>query len=153
MQANLQRGKLALIIEADKAKITFALVQELYLGGEGVVRQYPGVRIIQSVGRDTKDKTVKTAVLLFDNKIDVTQYLELTTKNIAVAKLRTGSWEIRVMSIYLEADKLTEPYMDKVRAALEDLGMRDAIVGGFAGRDSLSTRGGAAGRPTGEGSS
>ncbi|CAK1591431.1 unnamed protein product [Parnassius mnemosyne] len=54
----------------------------------------------------------------------------MTTENIAVAKLRTGAWEMGVVSVYLEGNKPVEPYLDMIGKAVAGLGTGNVILGG-----------------------
>ncbi|CAK1588833.1 unnamed protein product [Parnassius mnemosyne] len=131
--ANLQRSELAtaeLIIEATLKKISFALVQEPYIGRIGEMKSYPGTRIIQCYREPNTEKVIKAAIVLFDDTINITQCPGLTTENIAVARLRTGTWEMGVVSVYLESDKPIDPYLDTIEKAVEALGTGSVIVGG-----------------------
>ncbi|XP_045537326.1 uncharacterized protein LOC123721737 [Papilio machaon] len=131
--ANLQRSELCtaeLINEASKRKLALALVQEPYIGRIGEMRQRPGIRIVQCAGNRTAQSVVKSAIVLFDDTIDVSHCPDLTTCNIAVAKVRTAAWEIGVVSVYLEPDKPIEPYLDQIGSVVDRLGMDNVILGG-----------------------
>ncbi|CAK1579826.1 unnamed protein product [Parnassius mnemosyne] len=119
-----------MIIEATLKKISFALVQEPYIGRIGEMKSYPGTRIIQCNREPNTEKVIKAAIVLFDDTINITQCPGLTTENIAVARLRTGTWEMGVVSVYLESDKPIDPYLDTIEKAVEALGTGSVIVGG-----------------------
>ncbi|CAK1598146.1 unnamed protein product [Parnassius mnemosyne] len=94
------------------------------------MKNYSGTRIIQSSRSLNTEKVIKAAIVLFDDTIDMTPCPSLTTENIAVAKLRTGAWEIGVVSVYLEGDKPIEPYLNMIGEAVESIGTRNVILGG-----------------------
>ncbi|CAK1584032.1 unnamed protein product [Parnassius mnemosyne] len=119
-----------MIAEATWKKISFALVQEPYIGRIGEMKYYPGTRIIQCHREPNTEKVIKAAIVLFDDAINITQCPGLTTKNIAVAKLRTGTWEMGVVSVYLECDKPIDQYLDTIEKAVEALGTLNVILGG-----------------------
>ncbi|CAK1583199.1 unnamed protein product [Parnassius mnemosyne] len=119
-----------MITEATWKKISFALVQEPYIGRIGEMKKYPGTRIIQCHREPNTEKVIKAAIVLFDDTINITQCPDLTTENIAVAKLRTGTWEMGVVSVYLECNKPIVPYLDTIEKAVEALGNVNVIFGG-----------------------
>ncbi|XP_045541199.1 uncharacterized protein LOC123722728 [Papilio machaon] len=132
LQINLQRSQTAtteLIIEAEKRKITFAIIQEPYVGRIGEIKQYKGVRVLQCA-RKTTDTVVKSVIIIFNDTINISQYPALTTENFAVTKLRTGAWEIGVVSAYLEGDKPLGPYLETIKHAIQGLGTKSVIVAG-----------------------
>ncbi|CAK1590822.1 unnamed protein product [Parnassius mnemosyne] len=133
IQANLQRSELAtaeLIIEATKKNISFALIQEPYIGRIGEMKVYPGTKIVQCNRKPNTEKVIKAAIALFDDTISITQCPDLTTENIAVAILRTGAWDLGVVSVYLEGDKPLEPYLNMIETAVAGLGTGNVIFGG-----------------------
>ncbi|CAK1587360.1 unnamed protein product [Parnassius mnemosyne] len=76
------------------------------------------------------EKVNKAAIVLFDDTIDMTQCPSLTTGNIAVARLRTGAWEMGVVSVYLEGEKPIEPHLRMIEAAVVGLRTKNVILGG-----------------------
>ncbi|CAK1578891.1 unnamed protein product [Parnassius mnemosyne] len=133
IQTNLQRCELAtaeLITEETKRGISFALVQEPYIGRIGQMKSYSGTRIAQSDRCQNTEKVVKAAIVLFNDAIDMTQCPGLTTENIAVAKLSTGAWDLGVVSVYLEGDTPIDPYLEMIDAAVVGLRTRHVILGG-----------------------
>ncbi|CAK1582422.1 unnamed protein product [Parnassius mnemosyne] len=94
------------------------------------MKRHPGTRIVQCNRSPNTEKVIKAAIVLFDDTIAITQCPNLTTENIAVAKLRTGAWELGVVSVYLEGDKLLEPYLDMIGAAVAGLKTGNVIIGG-----------------------
>lgn len=131
VQANLQRKKLAteeLLFEAGKRNIAFALVQEPYVGNKDELRQYPGTRVVQKTQNRTKP--VKSAIMVFDDDLEVIEDPTLTTENIAVATLRTNMWTLGVISIYLEDSLPIEPYLDHIRHIHGTLQVEKIILGG-----------------------
>ncbi|XP_063833265.1 uncharacterized protein LOC135082400 [Ostrinia nubilalis] len=130
-QANLQRKELAtteLMIEANERKLAFALLQEPYVGGVRRMKDYRGARLYQNaiVG----DGTVKAAIVVFDDSLDVIQCPKLTNNNIVVVRIRTASWEIAVVSFYFEPDQPIEPYLEQLRTIREELGSTSLLIGG-----------------------
>lgn len=131
MQANLQRKKLAtqeLLIEAEKQKTCFALVQEPYIGSKGEVKQYSGTRVVQRTLHRTKP--IKAAIIVFDEAIEVVANPMLTTENIAVAILKTSDWTMAVLSIYFEDSLPIDPYLDEIKRICSELKMGKLIIGG-----------------------
>ncbi|XP_063827121.1 uncharacterized protein LOC135076627 [Ostrinia nubilalis] len=129
--ANLQRCSQAtdeLMMEAAKGKLAFALVQEPYTGATRILKTYRGTRVVQSAV--SGGGTVKAAIVLFDDSIDLTLCPTLTTENIAVAKLRTAAWEILVVSVYLQGDGDIEADIGSIRDILERTGGRSTVLGG-----------------------
>ncbi|XP_063834856.1 uncharacterized protein LOC135084043 [Ostrinia nubilalis] len=130
-QANLQRKELAtteLMIEASERKLAFALLQEPYVGGVRRMKDYRGARLYQNaiVG----DGTVKAAIVVFDDSLDVIQCPKLTNNNIVVVRIRTASWEIAAVSFYFEPDQPIEPYLEQLRTIREELGSTSLLIGG-----------------------
>ncbi|GBP95330.1 hypothetical protein EVAR_85914_1 [Eumeta japonica] len=74
IQANLQRSKVAtaeLLQLATEKGISIALVQEPYVGNQGILKQNPGTKVIQcTVGRQ---KPVKAAIIVFGDKVEETR--------------------------------------------------------------------------------
>ncbi|CAK1595525.1 unnamed protein product [Parnassius mnemosyne] len=131
VQANLQRKELAtneLMIEASKSGMSIALIQEPYVGGVGNMKNYRGARIYQCTQRVSG--VVKTAIAVFNNNINVTQYPALTTNNFTVIKIGMGAWEMGVISLYLEPDLPIEPYMAHLKLILTKIGKIDVLIGG-----------------------
>lgn len=92
VQANLQRKKLATqeaILESQKRGAYFALIQEPYVGSEGEMKQARGYRVIQK--RQYRTKPVKSAIVVFNNDVEVVESPEMTTENIVVAVLKTST--------------------------------------------------------------
>lgn len=137
-QANLQRKLLAtdeLMLEAKKRKIAIALVQEPYVGRIKAMKSYGGARVYQD--SSSNGGTVKAAIVVFDQDIDVIQCPKFTTKNIVVVKLRTSAWEILAVSYYFEPDQPIGPYLDHLTNVMKELGPRKAIFGGDANAKSV----------------
>ncbi|CAK1593617.1 unnamed protein product [Parnassius mnemosyne] len=131
IQTNLQRCELAtaeFITEATKREISFALVQEPYIGRIGQMKNYSGTRIAQSYRSQNTEKVIKAAIVLFNDTIDMTQCPGLTTENIAGAKLSTGAWDLGVVSVYLEGDTPIDPYLEMIDAAVVGLRTRHVIL-------------------------
>ncbi|KAJ2947204.1 hypothetical protein O0L34_g16912 [Tuta absoluta] len=131
IQANLQRKKLAqqeLILEGQNNKVSWALVQEPYVGNIGEVKQYQGTRIVQKIQRG--EAPVKAAIIVFDDQIEVREKPTLTTENIAVAVLKTPKWEIGVISFYFEPSEPIEPYIRLLKNIHQSLNMTNILIGG-----------------------
>lgn len=131
IQANLQRSKLAtqdLLHEAQKRKARFALIQEPYVGAKGVVNQYTGVRIVQK--EHNRTKPVKAAILVFDDQVEVIASPTLTNENIAVAILKTDTWNIVVTSVYFEDHLPIEPYLEQMKLVREKFSSTRMLMGG-----------------------
>lgn len=117
------------------------MVQEPYIGGIGEMKSHPGTRVVQCARKT--EKVNKAAIVLFDDTIDLTQCPTLTTENFAVAKLRTGAWEIGVVSVYLDGGQPIEPDLDHLKKIAEEIGVSDVILGGMS---TPGTLGGEVGR-------
>ncbi|CAK1602629.1 unnamed protein product [Parnassius mnemosyne] len=130
-QANLQRKELAtseLMLEASKKGMSFALIQEPYVGRVGYLRDYRGARIFQSAKRG--EGVVKAAIAVFDNNIYVTQCPTLTTNNIVTIKMQMNTLEIGLISLYLEPDSPIEPYINQLKKIVTKMGKTEVIIGG-----------------------
>lgn len=117
-----------LIMEAGRRGTTLALLQEPYVGGEGVVKGYPGTRVYQRTGGGT----VKAAIMVFDSRVKVTEYPELTSSNVVVIGAQSGTWKIVLVSFYFEPDQPIAPYLEHLKKIREVLGNRKLIIGGDA---------------------
>ncbi|KAL0858264.1 hypothetical protein ABMA27_012168 [Loxostege sticticalis] len=130
-QTNLQRKQLAtteLMVEASRRKLAFALVQEPYVGGIRRMKDYRGARVYQNA--KVGDGTVKAAIVVFDDDLDVIQCPKLTCDHIVAVRIRTSDWEIAAVSFYFEPDKPIGPYLDRLREVVEVLGTRKLLIGG-----------------------
>lgn len=131
VQTNLQRKELALqeiLLEATKRKFAIALLQEPYVGNIGRLKEYKGTKIYQCAIPEAG--TVKAAIIVFDDTIDVIQYPEYTTTNIAVVKLRTDAWELLVVSFYFEPDQDIELYLEHLEKINTRIKCKMKIIGG-----------------------
>ncbi|CAH2208472.1 jg24109, partial [Pararge aegeria aegeria] len=132
-RANLQRAKLAtkeLLHESQKRKVSFALVQEPYVGANGELAQTKGYRVVQRTRNRTKP--VKAAIVVLDDELRVAEHPALTTENVAVATLGTNDWEVCVISIYFEDSQPIEPYLNHVKKIKDKLQPKKLIIGGDA---------------------
>ncbi|XP_049874511.1 uncharacterized protein LOC126372706 [Pectinophora gossypiella] len=130
-QANLQRKELAtneLMLEANKIRAAFALLQEPYVGSSSGMKAYRGARIFQNTGQE--EGTVKAAIAVFDQDMDIVQYPELTTNNILVVRIRTSAWEMVVISCYFEPDQPIEPYLEQLKGIRRKLQPKLFLIGG-----------------------
>lgn len=132
-QANLQKKKLAteeLLVEAEKRKISFALVQEPYVGAKEELKQYQGTRVVQKY--QNRIKPVKAAIVVFDGNMEVVEEPALTTENIAVAILKTKVCTLAVVSIYLEDHLPIEPYIEQMENVHKEIKKKTdkIIIGG-----------------------
>ncbi|KAL0811622.1 hypothetical protein ABMA28_009992 [Loxostege sticticalis] len=130
-QTNLQRKQLAtteLMVESSRRKLAFALVQEPYVGGRRRMKDYRGARVFQNAA--VGDGTVKAAIVVFDDDLDVIQCPKLTCDHIVAVRIRTSDWEIAAVSFYFEPDKPIGPYLDRLREVVEELGLRKLLIGG-----------------------
>ncbi|CAH2216015.1 jg23121, partial [Pararge aegeria aegeria] len=118
------------MIEATHGKFAVALLQEPYVGGIGKMKSYRGVRIYQSA--DQGEGTVKAAIAVFQQELEIIQYPKFTTNNIVVVKIRTSAWETTVVSYYFEPNRPIEPYLQHLGKIVKELGTRHIIVGGDA---------------------
>ncbi|CAK1579828.1 unnamed protein product [Parnassius mnemosyne] len=114
------------MLEASKSGISFALIQEPYVGGIGCMKDYRGVRVFQCSKR--REGVVKAAKAVFDSNIDITQCPSLTRNNIAVVKIRTDTWELAVISLYLEPDSPNEPYLAQLKTIVSRMGRTQILI-------------------------
>ncbi|CAB3252283.1 unnamed protein product [Arctia plantaginis] len=129
--ANLQRKELAtaeLLGVAEERKVAIALIQEPYVGSIRRMRDYRGVRIFQAP--DDGSGTVKAAIAVFEQDLDVIQCPELTTHNTVVVRIRTRAWDLTVVSVYYEPDKPIDGYLERLREIRRKLGSRGLLIGG-----------------------
>ncbi|XP_013178829.1 PREDICTED: uncharacterized protein LOC106125960, partial [Papilio xuthus] len=70
------------------------------------------------------------SIVLFDGTLNITHCPDLTTCNIAVAKVRSAAWTVGLVSVYLEPSKPIEPYLDLIGSVVERLDTADVILGG-----------------------
>ncbi|CAH2228376.1 jg2573, partial [Pararge aegeria aegeria] len=117
-------------MESQTRKICFAMIQEPYVGSEGVLTQTGGYRVVQKTAG--RIKPVKAAIIVLDNNFEVLENPTLTTENIAVAVLKTPSWELCVISIYFEDSEPIEPYLTHMKMIRDKLKPRHLIIGGDA---------------------
>lgn len=94
----------------------------------GEVRGYRGLRIYQNTG--TGRVTVKSAIVIFDDKLDITQYPELTTDNIVVIRIQTKAWTLNMVSLYFEPDKPIENYLTHLQRIHKKLGPINMLIAG-----------------------
>lgn len=133
IQVNLQRKKLAtdeLIMEAGRRKTSFALVSEPYIGASGVLKQPNGTRVIQrSLNRE---KPNKAAIIVFDPDIEIIEHPLLTSENIVVATLKTNTWTMVIISIYLEEEKAIDQDIGAIKHICEAIEVSKVLIGGDA---------------------
>lgn len=91
------------------------------------MKRYGGARIFQGADTDTPNKS---AIVVLDNKIVVTQHPRLTTNNVVVVGVRVGAREITLVSVYFEPDKPLDPYIELLREIKQKTGADRLIVGG-----------------------
>ncbi|XP_049883069.1 uncharacterized protein LOC126378732 [Pectinophora gossypiella] len=131
LQANLQRKELAtneLMLEANKRRTAFALLQEPYVGSSSSMKAYRGARIFQNT--EQEEGTVKAAIAVFDQDMDIIQFPELTTNNISVVRIRTSAWEMVAASCYFEPDRPIEPYLEQLKEIRCKLRPKLFLIGG-----------------------
>lgn len=122
------------MVEADKRKVEFALLQEPYVGGISRMKGYRGARVYQNT--EYGEGTVKAAIAVFNQDLDVIQCPELTTNNIAVVRIRTRAWQITAISFYFEPTQPIEPYLEQIKTIVDKIGQGRVIVGGDANAKS-----------------
>ncbi|CAH2034860.1 unnamed protein product, partial [Iphiclides podalirius] len=91
LQANLHRSKAAtaeLLQAALDKRVSVALVQEPYVGRNGVIKQHPGIRVIQCTLN--RRKPVKAAVIVFGNQLRVIHDPQLVTETEAASSWLYG---------------------------------------------------------------
>lgn len=117
------------MIEANRSKVAFALLQEPYVGAAKKLKNYGTARIFQNTNQG--DGTIKAAIVVFDGNVEATLCPQFTTNNMVVVKIRTGAWEIVAVSIYFEPKpEPIEPYLEQLRAMTESIDTNMVIVGG-----------------------
>ena len=137
VQANLQRSKLAmneLMMYTERTGVAMALLQEPYVGSMRTVKSYRGARIYQNISEG--EGTVKAAIAVFDQSLEVIQCPELTTNNIAVVRIRTEFWEITAVSYYFEPEQPIEPYLNHLERICRERGYIKILIGGDANAKS-----------------
>ncbi|CAH2091367.1 unnamed protein product [Euphydryas editha] len=131
IQVNLQRSKLAtaeLFQVASEKGISFALVQEPYIGRMGEMRQHFGAKIIQcTLGRQ---KPVKAAIIVFGDSVEVIHDPQIVTENVAAVFVKADQLRLGLVSVYFEGDQELEPYLKQLRAATEKIPTKHLIVAG-----------------------
>ncbi|GBP79428.1 Putative 115 kDa protein in type-1 retrotransposable element R1DM [Eumeta japonica] len=131
IQANLQRSKVAtaeLLQLATEKGISIALVQEPYVGNQGILKQNPGTKVIQcTVGRQ---KPVKAAIIVFGDKVEVLHDPQLVTETESAVLLKIGRMKLGIISIYFEGDEDIEPYIIRTKKACKNLGTENLIIAG-----------------------
>lgn len=131
VQANLQRKRLAtqeLFLEAQKRSVSFALVQEPYVGSVGELKQYGNTRIIQC--GPSRTKPVKAAIVVFDQGIEILHDQTTITENIVATRLKTEKWIVGVVSVYFEDTEPLEPYLDRLKEILDVMQTDKILMGG-----------------------
>lgn len=113
---------------AQKRKARFALVQEPYVGEQGVMNQCTGVRIVQKDFHRTKP--VKAAIVIFDDHVEIIPSPTLRNENIAVATLNIHSWTVVVVSVYFEETLPIEPYLEQIKSIREKFANKRILLGG-----------------------
>lgn len=103
-------------------------MQEPYVGAEGVLKQYPGTRVVQiSRGRQGP---VKAAIIVFDDKLQLYEDPNLTTENIAVLILKTQNLALVLVSVYFEEDQPLTPYLNHVQKIYDKYASKYFLIGG-----------------------
>lgn len=115
------------MIEASNRRMAFALLQEPYVGAIGRMRDYGGAKIFQNTNQG--EGTIKAAIAVFDDELDVLQCPDLTTNNIIVVRIRTSAWEIFVVSFYFEPDIDVQPYLDQLKRIATKVGSGKIVIG------------------------
>ncbi|CAH2247041.1 jg23896 [Pararge aegeria aegeria] len=131
VQANLQRKRLAtqeLLKEAVSRKVDISLVQEPYVGADGFIKQYNGVRVVQK--HQGRCKPVKAAIVIHNDEIVINEDPALTTENIAFAAIKTKNRTLNLISVYFEVDEPLETYLDHVKTIVNKINTRNLILGG-----------------------
>ncbi|GBP95326.1 Retrovirus-related Pol polyprotein from type-1 retrotransposable element R1 [Eumeta japonica] len=126
-----KRSKVAtaeLLQLATEKGISIALVQEPYVGNQGILKQNPGTKVIQcTVGRQ---KPVKAAIIVFGDKVEVLHDPQLVTETESVVPLKIGRMKLGIISIYFEGDEDIEPYIIRTKKACKNLGTENLIIAG-----------------------
>lgn len=131
IQVNLQRKELAtneLIEEAGRRKTALALVSEPYIGARGVLKQHTGTRVVQRSFNRTKPN--KAAIIVFDPDIEIEEHPLLTTENLVTATLKTNTWTIGVVSMYLEKEEPIEQDIEKLKLICDQIEVDKVLIGG-----------------------
>lgn len=133
IQANLRRSKqatLELLQAAEKGNFAVALVQEPYVGSSGIMKQYPGTKIIQCTLN--RQRPVKAAIIVFGDLLRVINDPQLITETESVAILASGRLKIGVVSIYYEGDSDIEPYIEHTKVVCNQIKTQTTkiIIGG-----------------------
>lgn len=117
-----------MIEEAGRRKTALALVSEPYVGARGTLKQHTGTRVVQrSLGRT---KPNKAAIVVFDPDIEIIEHPLLTTENLVAATLKTNTWTIGIVSMYLEKDESIEQDIERIKEICKKLDMGKILLGG-----------------------
>lgn len=131
IQVNLQRKRVAtqdLLMEAEKRKASVALLQEPYVGSEGVMKKYGGVRVVQAVKGG--EKGTKSAIVVFDGRLDVSVNPSLLTSNITYIVVTMGGRKTIFISVYFEGTEPLEPYLQTLRRLCDEVKADYYLIGG-----------------------
>lgn len=131
VQINLQRKKTAtheLLMEADKRKLSIALTQEPYVGSEGMMKKHIGTTVVQAIKGG--EKTSKSAIVVFDARLDVSWDPFLLTSNITYVVATLGTRKIAFFSVYFEGTEPIEPYLQTLHCMCEKIKADHYIIGG-----------------------
>ncbi|CAG4980804.1 unnamed protein product [Parnassius apollo] len=131
MRVNLQRSRVAtaeLLQVASNKGVSITIVQEPYVGKNGVIKEHPGTRVVQcSLNRQ---KPVKAAVLIFGDQLEIIHDPQLVTETEAAVLLVAGNLKLGVVSVYLEGEQDINPYLRRIQAACAKLHTNNIIVAG-----------------------
>lgn len=103
-------------------------MQEPYVGKAGILKQYPGTKVIQCTLN--RQKPVKAAVIVFGDQLEVIHDPQLVTETEAAVLLVAGRLKIGVVSVYYEGDQEIDSYLRRTQTACQSLGTDNLIVGG-----------------------
>lgn len=130
IQVNLQRNQFAtqeLIIEADKRGAVMALTQEPYVGSVGSLKRYGGTRVVQAMGGG---RTIKSAIIIFDERLEMTVDSTLLTPNIVYIITTLGNKKVAFFSVYFEGSEPIEPYLRTLRNMCGAIKADQYLIGG-----------------------
>lgn len=137
MQVNLGRGFEATkeaIREAENKGISILLIQEPYIGNKGYLSS--NHRVIQNPHSNTTNP-VKSAAIILDQQLIVTENTRLHTANIIGFKIILNNLSVAFIGVYLEGETSIDPYLNHIEMVAESLQEANLIVAGDVNAKSV----------------
>ncbi|GBP97445.1 hypothetical protein EVAR_61152_1 [Eumeta japonica] len=126
-----KRSKVAtaeLLQLATEKGISIALVQEPYVGNQGILKQNPGTKVIQcTVGRQ---KPVKAAIIVFGDKVEVLHDPQLVTETESAVPIKNRQNEAGYHLDLLRRRRGHRAIYHQNEKACKNLGTENLIIAG-----------------------